>query len=85
MTVDWRLLPAPGIDHHRGLPPVVGPYEALGKDFRALMLKWLADCPSLHRLGYGSVLLLPAGSLPDAYGKLDDLLRGVDVEPENTQ
>ena len=48
------------------------------------MLKWLADCPSLHRLGYGSELLLPAGSLPDAYGKLGGLLRGVDVEPENT-
>ena len=82
--VDWRLLPAPGIDHHRDLPPVVGSYEVLERDFRALMLKWLADCPSLHRLGYGSELLLPAGSLPDAYGKLGGLLRGVEVEPENT-
>ena len=82
--VDWRLLPAPGIVHHRGLPPVVGAYDGLEQGFRDLMLRWLADCPSFHRLGYGSELLLPTGSLPDAYRKLDSLLRRVDVEPENT-
>lgn len=82
--VDWKLLPAPGIDHHSGLPPVAGSYDALKQGFRDLMLRWLADCPSLHRLGYGSKLLLPAGNSPDAYRKLDSLLRRVDVEPENT-
>ena len=83
--VDWRLLPAPGIDHPSGLPPVAGSYEVLEQGFRDLMLRWLADgSPSLHRLGYGSVLLLPAGSLPDACRKLNALLRKVDVEPENT-
>ena len=82
--VDWRLLPAPGIEQHHGLPPVVGSYDALEQDFRDLMLRWLADCPPLHRLGYGSELLLPAENLPDACRKLDGLLRRVDVEPENT-
>ena len=82
--VDWRVLPALGIDHHRRLPPVAGSYEVLMQDFRDLMLRWLADCPSLHRLGYGSELMLPTGSLPDAYRKLDSLLQRVNVEPENT-
>ena len=82
--VDWRLLPDPGIDHYGGLPPVAGSYEVLEQGFRDLMLRWLADCSPLHRLGYGSELLLPAGSLPDACRKLDALLRRVDVEPENT-
>ena len=82
--VDWRLLPDPGIDHYGGLPPVAGSYEVLEQGFRDLMLRWLADCSPLHRLGYGSELLLPVGSLPDACRKLDALLRRVDVEPENT-
>lgn len=81
--IDWRLLPPPGLVS--GELPVVGPYDVPERDFRELMRRWLADCPSLRRLGYGSELLLPADSRQDACRKLDDLLPAVDVEPENTR
>lgn len=81
--IDWRLFPPPGLAS--GELPAVGPYDVPERGFRELMRRWLADCPSLRRLGYGSELLLPADSRRDACRKLDDLLPAVDVEPENTR
>lgn len=81
--VDWRLLPDLTNPPHD--LPTMGPYDVLERGFRELMQRWLADCPSVHRLAYGGVLLLPAESLPDALRRLDELLPTVRVEPEVTQ
>ena len=81
--VDWRLLPDlnnPPLDL-----PTIGSYDVLESGFRELMQRWLADCPPVHRLAYGGVLLLPAESLPDALRRLDELLPTVRVEPEVAQ
>ena len=81
--IDWRLFPDLG--NHPHALPAVGPYEIREQDFRKLMQRWLNDCPPVHRLAYGGVLLHSTESLTDAYRRLDDLLPGVDVDPENTQ
>ncbi len=80
---DWRFFPDP-----KNLPhelPVLGPYADLESRFRGLMLRWLPNCPPIHRVAYGGVLLLPAEGLPDAYRKLKGLLPAVEMDPENTQ
>jgi len=82
--IDWKLFQASDTPSGELPIPTVGSYGATGDEFRTLMQKWLADCPPLHRLGYGGLLLLPASSLPDACKKLDDLLPAVDVDPKNT-
>ena len=81
--IDWRLLPDLNNPPHD--LPTVGSYDVLESGFRELMQRWLADCPPVHRLAYGGVLLLPAESLPDALRRLDELLPTVRVEPEITQ
>lgn len=81
--IDWMLLPA--LDNPRSELPVVGPYDVLEQGFRELMRRWLVDCPPVNRLAYGGVLLLPVGSLPDAYRRLDGLLPAVEIDPENTR
>ena len=80
---DWRLIHDLNNPSHEF--PVMGSYDALESRFRDLMLKWLADCPPIHRVAYGGVLLLPAESQLDAYKKLDGLLPAVDIDPENTR
>lgn len=81
--IDWMLLPAFG-NPRSGLP-VVGPYDVLEQGFRELMRRWLVDCPPVNRLAYSGVLLLPVGSLADAYRRLDGLLPAVEIDPENTR
>lgn len=81
--IDWMLFPA--LDNPRSELPVVGPYDVLDQGFRELMRRWIVDCPPVNRLGYGGVLLLPVGSLPDAHGRLDGLLPAVEIDPGNTR
>ena len=81
--IDWRLLP--DLNNPPRDLPMVGSYDVLESGFRELMQRWLGDCPPVHRLAYGGVLLLPAESLPDALRRLDELLPTVRVEPEVTQ
>lgn len=81
--VDWRLLP--DLSNPPRDLPTVGSYDVLEHGFRELMQRWLADCPPVHRLAYGGVLLLPAESLPGALRRLDELLPTVHVDPEITQ
>jgi hypothetical protein len=66
-------------------PPTFGPYSAVGGRFRKLMLKWLGDCPTLNRVAFGAILLLPADSLSDAFRRLEDFLPAVKIDPERTQ
>lgn len=81
--VDWRLLP--DLNNPPRDLPTVGSYDVLESGFRELMQRWLADCPPVHRLAYGGVLLLPAENLQDALRRLNELLPTVRVEPEVTQ
>ena len=80
---DWRFFPDP-----KNLPhelPILGSYADLESRFQDLMLRWLSNCPLIHRVAYGGVLLLPTEGLPDAYRKLDRLLPAVQIDPEKTQ
>lgn len=80
---DWRL--AIDLKNPSHELPVLGSYDVLENRFRDLMLKWLADCPPIHRVAYGGVLLLPAESQQDAHRKLAKLLPTVKIDPENTR
>lgn len=81
--VDWRLSFDPRSPSLR--LPTIGPYHAIEPHFRALMKKWLIDSPGIHRLGYGSVLLLPLGNIAEVGAKLTALLRTVQLDPEGAQ
>ena len=80
--IDWKLLHNPKNSSH-GLP-TLGSYANFEDDFRKLMLRWIDNCPAVHRIAYGCVLLLPTENLSDAYSKLNDLLPAVDIDLENT-
>ena len=80
--IDWKLFHDPKNSPH-GLP-TLGPYADFEGQFRQLMLSWIDNCPTIHRIAYGCVLLLPTESLTDAYSNLNDLLPTVDIDLENT-
>ena len=80
--IDWKLFHNPKNSSH-GLP-TLGSYANVEEDFRKLMLRWIDNCPAVHRIAYGCVLLLPTESLSDAYSSLNDLLPAVDIDLENT-
>ena len=81
--VDWRLSFDPRSPALRS--PTIGPYRIVEQNFRVLMRKWLAGSLAVHRLGYGSVLLLPLGSLSEVCAKLNDILKTVQLDQEGVQ
>lgn len=80
--IDW-ILQFNFRDPILGLP-VIGPYEDIGLKFQKLIRDWIKFCPSVYRLAYGGVLLLPANSMKDAYSKLGNLLETIKIDSENT-
>ena len=81
--VDWRLFFDPSSPALRS--PTIGPYRTVEPNFRVLMQKWLAGSLAVHRLGYGSVLLLPLGNLSEICAKLSSLLKTVQLDQEGVQ
>lgn len=80
--IDWRLSQNPKLPPK--VLPVIGAYNLLQEEFKKLMQRWLTNCPPVHRLAYGAVLLLPADNLPGAYRLLNDLLRTIEIDSQNT-
>lgn len=81
--LDWRLIGNPPTEP-TGEIPIIGCYSEIEQTFSELMLRWLHRTPSLQRVAFGCVLLLPANSLRDAYNQLDELLSKVEIDVENS-
>lgn len=82
--LDWRLI-GDSPTEPTGDIPTIGSYNELEPQFRELMYTWLLGCPSLQRMAFGCVLLLPADSLRSAYSQLNELLSVVKIDVENTR
>jgi len=80
--IDWLL--TSGREQKDLGSMVVGPFSETLKAFLSLMSKWLgsATCPTVYRLAFGAVLLLPVGSLSAGYKKLVPLLPSVELKTE---
>ena len=81
--IDWRLSFDPRSPALR--LPTLGPYHSVEPQFRVLMQKWLAGSPDVHRLGYGSILLLPLGDISEVCAKLIALLKTVQLDQDGAQ
>ncbi len=79
--IDWLLYP--DIQKISGTLPTFGNYESWSQRFLELMLKWLAECPSVNRLAYGCILLHPCNNLNVAYETLKPLLPTVSIGDGN--
>lgn len=89
-----QVLSQPGQIHWRTFSVVskqsgpigVGSFDGAIRPFRELMEKWLSgSCPSINRLAFGAILLLPASSLKNALRQLDRMLDSVTVNSNGTQ
>ncbi len=73
--VDWRYL----VDKENSEPgeiPKLDSFTASVDPFIDLILRWLqcASCPSINRLAFGAVLLLPVSDLHEGYRQLSSYL-----------
>ena len=79
--IDWRLNYDPKSPHSE--LPVIGSYESLQNEFQRLMQKWITQCPPIHRLAYGAVLLCSMERISDAFSFLDRLLPDIQIDWKN--
>lgn len=84
--IDWRLsAPAPEVPDELSVSfPSAGAYtETLGV-FHKLAIAWLKVSPSLTRLAYGAVLMLPVEDRQKGYLQLGEYLRSMKIDPESS-
>lgn len=84
--IDWFLYPKNGDSQKADLPfPMIGDNADNKAQFSNLILKWLnlVDL-KVHRIAFGTTLILPASSHIDAYSKLSSFLTTVQIDPTNS-
>ncbi len=64
--------------------PGFGSFDEKRIIFTRLMKRWLRNCPRLHRLAFGAVLLLPVENRVAGYRQLNSLLPQVDLDVEHS-
>jgi len=84
--IDWLLSMS---EDQNDIPPdfpTIGPFPDLLDTFSRLMRRWfeLQTCPSVVRMAFGAVLLLPAESKVAGYQQIAEYLPFVQLEPEET-
>ncbi len=80
--VHWRTF---STTPKREGPIVVGPFASAVPPFRALMDRWLAEsCPTVNRIAFGAILLLPTDSLREVCHRLDGMLPSVTIDSDGT-
>ena len=79
IRIDWRF----GHDPKNPITelPVVGSYSGIHSEFRELMKEWFVHCPTIQRLAYGAVLLVPVNDASKGNQLLNNLLPTVDIDP----
>ncbi len=74
--IDWRYQPQATDDG----PPDLGEFPGGEVLFLQLMKRWLKNAPSLKRIGYGPVLLLPVSSQGEGNAVLNRALPEVEID-----
>jgi hypothetical protein len=79
--IDWLLLPK---DENERFP-TLGDYEKSLSYFSELVFKWLAEAPSLNRLAFGALLLIPTADQSRSNERLAQILQDVTINWEGIQ
>jgi len=85
--IDWLLGPAVSNDEQPTgeFIPSVGRFDAMCHRFKELVDRWLPSSPSLNRIAFGGVILLPVPDRATGYKRLVPYLPSVKIDPIGTR
>src|SRR5262245_4280331 len=85
--IDWLLGPAVSNDEQPTgeFIPSVGRFDAMCHRFKELVDRWLTSSPSLNRIAFGGVILLPVPDRATGYKRLVPYLPSVKIDPIGTR
>lgn len=85
--IDWLLGRAPIDDQQamKDVSPSVGRFDAASPRFTGLVDRWLPFGPSLNRIAFGGVVLLPVPDRATGYKRLMPYLPSVKIDPEGSR
>jgi hypothetical protein len=86
--IDWLLgrAPTPINDQPmKDVSPSVGRFDATCPRFTGLVDRWLPFGPSLNRIAFGGVVLLPVPDRATGYKRLMPYLPSVKIDPEGSR
>jgi hypothetical protein len=84
--IDWVLTSAEEREPTETGFSTIAAFSELLPPFVELMIKWLnsSSCPSLQRLAFGAVLIIPIDTKDEGYHKLSTYLPGVQLDPKDS-